>query len=189
MKTSNWKDIAELFGVASIVASLIFVGLQLKQSQKIAIADVYQQQAALLIEVQISAYTSEQRLEAIVKRDSGKPLTEADKRILYSIKLPWLTYYENVGSRSEPKMSAERAPLFEDGTPVRLNHCMMQMVVDDWDDDGDPDLVIGEEDGMVSWLERVGIQADYVGIRTAAGDGHVRVMLADTDDEETVQIQ
>jgi pyrimidine operon attenuation protein/uracil phosphoribosyltransferase len=33
------------------------------------------------------------------------------------------------------------------------------------------------------------IQADYIGIRTASEDGHVRVMLADTDDEETVQIQ
>ena len=33
------------------------------------------------------------------------------------------------------------------------------------------------------------IQADYVGVRTQLQDGHVCVMLADTDDEEAVQIQ
>jgi hypothetical protein len=70
----------------------------------------------------------------------------------------WMTYYENEGSGSDPKMSTERSPRFEDGTPVRLNHCVMQIVVDDWDEDGDPDLVIGEEDGMLSWLERVGVR-------------------------------
>ena len=42
MKTTSWKDIAELIGIAAIVASLIFVGLQLKQSQEIAIANQYQ---------------------------------------------------------------------------------------------------------------------------------------------------
>ena len=30
MKDTNWKDVAELIGIAAIVASLIFVGLQMK---------------------------------------------------------------------------------------------------------------------------------------------------------------
>ena len=42
MKTTDWKDIAELVGIAAIVGSLIFVGLQMKQSQDIAIAAQYQ---------------------------------------------------------------------------------------------------------------------------------------------------
>ena len=41
MKTANWKSIAELIGMAAIVASLIFVGLQLRQEQAIAIVDTY----------------------------------------------------------------------------------------------------------------------------------------------------
>ena len=45
MKTGDWKNIAELLGIAAIVASLIFVGLQLKQSQEIAIASQYQARA------------------------------------------------------------------------------------------------------------------------------------------------
>ena len=45
MKKKDWKDIAELIGIAAIVASLIFVGLQMKQTQEIALADAYQARA------------------------------------------------------------------------------------------------------------------------------------------------
>lgn len=45
MQKFDWKDIAELTGIATIVASLIFVGLQMKQSQDIAIAEQYQARA------------------------------------------------------------------------------------------------------------------------------------------------
>ena len=38
----SWKDAAELVGIGAIVASLIFVGLELRQSQQIAIAGQYQ---------------------------------------------------------------------------------------------------------------------------------------------------
>ena len=37
----NWKDIAELLGIAAIVASLVFVGVQLRQDQKIAEAQIH----------------------------------------------------------------------------------------------------------------------------------------------------
>jgi len=39
LKTANWKDIAELIGIAAIVVSLVFVGLQLRQEQEIAIVE------------------------------------------------------------------------------------------------------------------------------------------------------
>ncbi len=45
MNFSRWKDIAELIGLVAIIASLIFVGLQLKQSQQIALATQYQARA------------------------------------------------------------------------------------------------------------------------------------------------
>ena len=41
MKSIGGKDIAECVGFTAIVASLIFVGLQLKQSQEIAIAETF----------------------------------------------------------------------------------------------------------------------------------------------------
>ena len=42
MIEANWKGIAELVGIAAIVASLVFVGLELRQSQMIAVASQYQ---------------------------------------------------------------------------------------------------------------------------------------------------
>ena len=41
MKPSNWKTIAEFAGILAIVGSLIFVGLQMRQEQAIAIVDTY----------------------------------------------------------------------------------------------------------------------------------------------------
>ena len=40
MKSLHWRDVAELVGIASIVASLIFVGLQLKQDRELGMADI-----------------------------------------------------------------------------------------------------------------------------------------------------
>ena len=39
MNRSNWRDTAELIGIAAIVASLVFVGFELRQSQQIAFAE------------------------------------------------------------------------------------------------------------------------------------------------------
>ena len=41
MKEKNWKGIVELIGIAAIVGSLIFVGLQVRQDQQIAIAATF----------------------------------------------------------------------------------------------------------------------------------------------------
>ena len=45
MTNVTWRSIAEMIGISAIVASLIFVGLQLKQSQEIALASQYQARA------------------------------------------------------------------------------------------------------------------------------------------------
>lgn len=45
MKFADWKDSAELIGIVAIVASLVFVGLQLRQSHDIALATQYQARA------------------------------------------------------------------------------------------------------------------------------------------------
>lgn len=43
MKSSNWKDIAELLGILAIIASLIFVGQQLRLDRQIAMGDAWLQ--------------------------------------------------------------------------------------------------------------------------------------------------
>jgi hypothetical protein len=42
LKTSSVKDIVEIAGITAVVVSLGFVGLELRQSQKIAVASQYQ---------------------------------------------------------------------------------------------------------------------------------------------------
>ena len=39
MSKTGWKDIAELIGIAAIVASLVFVGLELRQTQQVTRLD------------------------------------------------------------------------------------------------------------------------------------------------------
>jgi hypothetical protein len=56
LRNENWKDIAELIGIAAIVASLIFVGLQMKQSHDIALADQYQSRSESTQNMYLSLY-------------------------------------------------------------------------------------------------------------------------------------
>jgi hypothetical protein len=45
MNKSSWKDTAELLGIASIVAGLVFVGMELRQTHQIAQSSIYQERS------------------------------------------------------------------------------------------------------------------------------------------------
>ncbi len=75
MKTRDWKDVVELIGIAAIVASLIFVGLQMKQAQEIASADRFEQRIANLIEMH---NTINEYANIWAKGNSGDELNEID---------------------------------------------------------------------------------------------------------------
>lgn len=66
-----------------------------------------------------------------------------------------LTYFENIGSRTAPRYDVGRRLTYE-GRPIAMD---LQMVVPsaiDWDRDGDEDLVVGDEDGRVAFVEHMG---------------------------------
>ena len=63
MNTTDWKGTAELIGFTAIVASLIFVGLQLKQSQAIAIAAQYQERANAAVDMYMGHIQSDTSLK------------------------------------------------------------------------------------------------------------------------------
>ena len=71
MNSTNWKDVAEIFGIAAIVASLVFVGLELRQSHQIAIAAEYQERVATVIDLYNTKIQSETALSVV-----GQPLYE-----------------------------------------------------------------------------------------------------------------
>jgi len=71
----GWKGIAEALGIAAIVASLIFVGLQMRQSQEIAIAETYM--SILSSEIEVRNAVSE-HADLWKKANSGAELDEVE---------------------------------------------------------------------------------------------------------------
>jgi hypothetical protein len=53
---AKWSDLSQIMGVIGIIASLIFVGLELRQTQKIAIAGQQQARTILRINQLLSTY-------------------------------------------------------------------------------------------------------------------------------------
>ncbi|XHR27144.1 MAG: FG-GAP repeat domain-containing protein [Chthoniobacteraceae bacterium] len=69
--------------------------------------------------------------------------------------LDGLTFYENIGTRKEPKYAAGKRLQFM-GKALTMPLQMIQPVAYDWNGDGRIDLVVGQEDGRVAWLENSG---------------------------------
>ena len=82
MKSIGWRDAAEFVGISAIVASLIFVGLQLKQSQEIAIAETFL--SILSSEIEATAGINE-NADLWAKANSGAELSAAEQVIFANI--------------------------------------------------------------------------------------------------------
>ena len=97
MKNFHWKDAAELMGIAAIVASLVFVGLELQQGQRIAQADRQFQQIER--ELQLTNLIADHS-ELIVKMNSSQQLTERElvvaDRLVQSI---WQAHFFSASQR------------------------------------------------------------------------------------------
>ncbi|MHC4572647.1 MAG: FG-GAP-like repeat-containing protein [Planctomycetota bacterium] len=65
------------------------------------------------------------------------------------------TYFENIGNRTQPEHTKGRY-LTHKGQTLKMDLCMIVPVALDWDKDGDVDLVVGQEDGRVAFMENSG---------------------------------
>ena len=72
-------------------------------------------------------------------------------------------YFENVGTRREPRYAPVRPLRTPDGKPIAMDLCMIVPVAIDWDKDGDTDLIVGQEDGRVALVENTGRVVDHNG--------------------------
>ena len=71
MNTSKLNDWMQVVGIFALVASLIFVGLQMKQTQEIALSDAYQSRAATVIDMITANAANENGLAAWYAPDSA----------------------------------------------------------------------------------------------------------------------
>jgi hypothetical protein len=74
MDSAKLNDRIQVVGIFAVVASLIFVGLQMKQSHEIAVADQYQDRADAALDFYLALMQSDQALTM-----TGKDFSDAVK--------------------------------------------------------------------------------------------------------------
>ena len=72
MDSAKLNDWMQVIGIFALVASLIFVGLQMQQDREIALSEIWQARTAVLIEHASSAGSNEILLSAFAKNGSGR---------------------------------------------------------------------------------------------------------------------
>jgi hypothetical protein len=97
MKT-NRRELAELIGIAAIVASLIFVGLQIRQEQNVAVSQIYQTTMAAQVEIHIAMV---EHAELLAKARNVDELTEAERIAVEELIEMWFarSFFESVSAR------------------------------------------------------------------------------------------
>jgi hypothetical protein len=69
-KISDWMQVV---GIFALVASLVFVGMQMQQDREIARVMIYQSRASTLAEISMAAASSSEAMSAAVKSSFGDP--------------------------------------------------------------------------------------------------------------------
>jgi hypothetical protein len=81
---------------------------------------------------------------------------DGDLDLLCGEFLDGFTYFENAGTRTAPKYGPGKRLKRADGQPLTMDLEMITPTAIDWDKDGDLDLIVGDEDGRVGFVEHTG---------------------------------
>lgn len=78
MDSAKLNDWMQVIGIFALVASLIFVGMQMRLDREIARVMIYQSRASTTAEVLATLASSPDAMAASVKSLSGDPITDQD---------------------------------------------------------------------------------------------------------------
>ena len=81
---------------------------------------------------------------------------DGDLDLLCGEFLDGFTYFQNTGSRTKPKYALGVRLKAETGRYLPMDLEMITPTAIDWDKDGDLDLICGDEDGRVAFIEHTG---------------------------------
>jgi len=81
--------------------------------------------------------------------------TDGDLDLLCGEFVDKFTYFENIGTSKQPKYAAGQYLSYK-GKVHAMDLCMIVPTAIDWDKDGDVDVIVGQEDGRVAFMENTG---------------------------------
>lgn len=81
---------------------------------------------------------------------------DGDLDLLCGEFLDRFTYFQNIGTRAQPVYAKGVRVSDASGRHLRMDLEMIVPVAFDWDRDGDKDLICGDEDGRVAFIENTG---------------------------------
>ncbi len=85
---------------------------------------------------------------------------DGDLDLLCGEFLDGFTYFRNTGTREKPEYTAGQKLMDTSGEPLSMDLQMITPTAVDWDQDGDVDLIVGDEDGRVAFVENSGMFRD-----------------------------
>jgi hypothetical protein len=98
VKFKEWNEIAELIGIAAVVGSLIFVGLQMKQAQEIGKAERRMMRVTNQIELQTAI---NEHADIWVRGLSGQGLSETETVIFENLVLTKSSYHQHLSGAAQ----------------------------------------------------------------------------------------
>jgi hypothetical protein len=147
MDSSRLSDWLQVFGLFGVMASLVFVGLQMKQDYEIALAETYSTRTAISVGNISDQIGSPQYLSATAKLYSGlrEDLTAEEYVVMESALSAFLTIMENLhyqyrfGFLPEAHWQKNLAEI-----ECRMSEPFFQDLADDWQGRADFRAVLDE---------------------------------------------